>query len=51
MIDSDPIGLVTWLAGASTTFGLAYLHLMRGDFFGSSSGDVLTPVRAPTAAC
>jgi N-ethylmaleimide reductase len=25
---------------------LAYLHLMRGDFFGKQQGDVLTPVRA-----
>jgi N-ethylmaleimide reductase len=32
MIDSDPIGLVTWLASRLNDFGLAYLHLMRGDF-------------------
>ena len=46
MIDSDPIGLATWLAEALNRFGLAYLHLMRADFFGQQSGDVVTPVRA-----
>ena len=45
MIDSDPIGLSTWLAGQLNAFNLAYLHLMRGDFFGLQSGDVVTPVR------
>jgi len=46
MIDSDPIGLSAWLAGRLNDFGLAYLHVMRGDFFGQQSGDVMTPVRA-----
>lgn len=46
MIDSNPIGLATWLAGRLNDFGLAYLHLMRGDFFQKQSGDVVTPVRA-----
>jgi N-ethylmaleimide reductase len=46
MIDSDPIGLATWLAGRLNEFQLAYLHLMRGDFFGLQRGDVVTPVRA-----
>ncbi len=46
MIDSDPIGLATWLAGRLNDFGLAYLHLMRGDFLQKQSGDVVTPVRA-----
>ena len=46
MIDSDPLGLATWLAGRLNDFGLAYLHLMRGDFLQKQSGDVLTPVRA-----
>ena len=45
MIDSDPIGLATWLARRLDTLPLAYLHVMRGDFFGQQSGDVLTPVR------
>ncbi|MBI5898223.1 MAG: alkene reductase [Rhodocyclales bacterium] len=46
MIDSDPVGLATWLAQRLNDFKLAYLHLMRGDFFGKQQGDVLTPVRA-----
>jgi N-ethylmaleimide reductase len=46
MIDSDPIGLATWLAGRLNDFNLAYLHAMRGDFFGQQSGDVMTPIRA-----
>ncbi len=46
MIDSDPIGLSTWLAKRLNDFDLAYLHAMRGDFFGQQSGDVMTPIRA-----
>ena len=46
MRDSDPVGLATWLAQRLNDYGLAYLHLMRGDFFGQQQGDVLTPVRA-----
>lgn len=46
MRDSDPVGLVTWLAGELNRFKLAYLHLMRADFFGVQKGDVVTPVRA-----
>lgn len=45
MIDRDPIGLSAWLAERLNDFNLAYLHLMRGDFFRQQSGDVLTPVR------
>lgn len=43
--DSDPLGLSVWLAKRLNDFGLAYLHVMRGDFFGKQSGDVLTPIR------
>ena len=46
MSDSDPIGLAPWLAKRLGECGLAYLHLMRGDFFGQQHGDVVTPVRA-----
>jgi N-ethylmaleimide reductase len=45
MIDSDPVGLATWLAERLNGFGLAYLHLMRGDFFQQQAGDLVTPVR------
>lgn len=46
MIDSDPVALATWLGKRLDGCGLAYLHLMRGDFLGQQQGDVLTPVRA-----
>lgn len=45
MRDSDPIGLFTWLAGELNRFGLAYLHVMRGDLYQIQQGDVLTPMR------
>ena len=45
MVDSDPIGMTTWLAQRLNALPLAYLHLMRGDFLGQQQGDVLTPVR------
>jgi len=45
MIDSDPIALITWLAKRLNDFNLAYLHLMRGDFFQAQQGDVMTPSR------
>jgi len=46
MIDSDPVGLSTWLAQQLNDFKLAYLHLMRADFYGKQHGDVMTPARA-----
>jgi N-ethylmaleimide reductase len=46
MSDSDPIGLTTWLATRLNDYGLAYLHLMRADFFSLQQGDVVTPARA-----
>lgn len=45
MIDSDPVGLVSYLAGVLNERHLAYLHLMRTDLLQMQSGDVLTPVR------
>jgi len=46
MRDSDPVGLTAWLAERLNAFNLAYLHLMRGDFFQQQQGDVVTPARA-----
>lgn len=46
MIDSDPVGLTTWLATKLNDFNLAYLHMMRSDFFQAQKGDVMTPARA-----
>jgi len=45
MIDSDPVGLVSSLATEVDRRGLAYLHVMRGDFFQQQAGDVLAPIR------
>jgi len=45
MIDSDPVGLATWLAKRLNECQLAYLHVMRGDILQIQSGDVLTPIR------
>jgi N-ethylmaleimide reductase len=45
MIDSDPVGLSTWLAKRLNDCKLAYLHVMRGDFFQQQIGDILTPIR------
>ena len=45
MVDSDPVGLSTWIAKKLNEFSIAYLHVMRGDFFQQQKGDVLTPIR------
>ena len=45
MKDSDPVGLITFLADKLNSFKLAYLHLMRADFFGAQKADVMTVAR------
>ncbi len=45
MKDSDPVDLVTWVAKRLNDYGLAFVHLMRSDFFGEQQADVITPVR------
>ncbi len=45
MVDSDPIGLTAWLAERLNDFQLAYLHMMRADFFSQQKGDVMAPAR------
>jgi N-ethylmaleimide reductase len=45
MKDSDPIALITFLADKLNAFKLAYLHVMRADFFGVQKGDVMTIAR------
>lgn len=45
MIDSDPMGLAKFLGERLNAFNLAYVHLMRSDFFGIQKGDLLTPMR------
>jgi N-ethylmaleimide reductase len=46
MQDSDPLGLTAWLAARLNDYRLAYLHVMRADFLGQQSGDVMTQARA-----
>ena len=46
MIDSDPLGLTAFLTERLNDFNLAYLHLMRADFFKQQTGDVMTVARA-----
>ncbi len=45
MQDSDPVGLYTWLAETLNDRHLAFVHLMRADFYGKQQADVLGPVR------
>ncbi len=45
MIDSDPVALTTYIAQQASARGIAYLHVMRSDFFGQQQGDVMTPAR------
>lgn len=45
MIDSDPVGLTTYVAKSLSDLGAAYLHVMRADFMGKQKGDVVTPAR------
>ena len=46
MKDSDPVALTGYVAGQLDQRGIAYLHIMRGDFFGVQKADVVTPARA-----
>jgi N-ethylmaleimide reductase len=45
MIDSDPVALTRHIARQCDARGIAYLHVMRTDFFQAQQGDVLTPAR------
>lgn len=46
MEDSDPMGLTAYVATQLDQRGIAYLHLMRADFFGVQQGDVVSIARA-----
>jgi len=46
MRDSDPIALTTYVAGQLDARGIAYLHLMRADFFGLQKADLVPVARA-----
>lgn len=45
MVDSDPVALTRHIALQCDARGIAYLHVMRADFFQAQQGDVLTPAR------
>lgn len=45
MQDSDPLAWTRYLAEHVNRFDLAYLHLMRADFFGVQQADVVTIAR------
>lgn len=46
MKDSDPVALTSYVATQLNQRGIAFLDLMRGDFFSVQTGDVVTPARA-----
>ena len=46
MIDADPLALIGFLAERLNAFNLAYVHLMRSDFFQKQSADVVPVARA-----
>ena len=45
MRDDDPVALTTYLARQFDARGIAFLDLMRADFFGVQKEDVVTPAR------
>lgn len=45
MKDSDPAGLTQYVAGELNKFNLAYLHMMRADFFGVQSAPIIEVTR------
>jgi len=46
MKDSDPVALTSYVAAELNRRGIAFLDLMRGDFFSAQKGDVVSPARA-----
>ena len=46
MKDSDPVALTSHVAAQLNERGIAFLDLMRGDFFGPPKLDVVSPARA-----
>ncbi|MEG3753938.1 alkene reductase [Psychromonas arctica] len=45
MKDSDPVAWLTYLATTLNQYQLAYLHVMRADFFGLQKADVISVAR------
>jgi N-ethylmaleimide reductase len=46
MVDSDPVGLTKYVSAQLGNRGVAYLHLMRADFFGVQQGDVVSAAKS-----
>ena len=46
MLDSNPVGLTAYVSDQLSRRGIAYLHLMRADFFAVQQGDVVSAARA-----
>jgi N-ethylmaleimide reductase len=46
MKDSDPVALTGYVAAQLNQRDIAYLHIMRGDFFGLQKAEVVGPARA-----
>jgi len=46
MVDSDPVGWIGFLAEKVSAYKLAYLHVMRADFFQVQRADVMPVARA-----
>ncbi|MBR7801434.1 alkene reductase [Undibacterium fentianense] len=46
MKDSNPLAWMEYLSAHLNSFNLAYLHVMRADFFQAQTGDVMTVARA-----
>lgn len=45
MIDSDPLALTQYVCTELQKLNIAYLHMMRSDFYGIQKGDVMTVAR------
>jgi len=45
MRDSDPVATVEYLMEEFNKLDIAYVHILRGDFFGIQKADVVTPAR------
>jgi len=45
MIDSDPVGLTRYVSAQLNERGIAFLDLMRADFFGVQKGDIVPVAR------
>lgn len=46
MKDSDPVGLTKFVARELNKLNIAYLHMMRGDFYGLQTGPVTAAARS-----